>query len=62
MLFVFAHVKAERDVEATLADQSEMNCTNLMSLVINNPLMQRISFLVAGSRYNNSIVIVLAAD
>lgn len=62
MLFVFAHVKAERDVETTLADQSEINCTNLMFLVINNPLMQRISFLVAGSRYNNSIVIVLEAD
>lgn len=61
MLFVFAHVKAERDVETTLADQSEINCTNLMFLVINNPLMQRISFL-AGSRYNNSIVIVLAAE
>lgn len=62
MLFVFEHVKAERDVETTLADQSEINCTNLMFLVINNPLMQRISFLVAGSHYNNSIVIVLAAD
>lgn len=53
MLFVFAHVTAERDVEATLADQSEINCTNLMFLVINNPLMQLISFLVAGSNYNN---------